>query len=171
MAPVMPCERHPSIVKTGAKPKISNEKGFKTMYDCTVESHVSTKQLAESLQSEIHEDRIASRRFTSMTHYKLVHKFNPMPRAMKSPAAKGVVDMEWKKLETILAWDLENVKSKKEVILEARRDNKKVHFATLMGHMSPQKCGVRTKIAEVQKQSRAPKGQCKRRLWSLRSLH
>ena len=35
-------------------------------------------------------------------------------------------------LETIPAWELEKVKSKKEVILEAQRDKKKVHFDTLM---------------------------------------
>ena len=35
-------------------------------------------------------------------------------------------------LETILAWELEKVKSKKEVILEAQRDKKKVHCATPM---------------------------------------
>ena len=37
-----------------------------------------------------------------------------------------------KKLETIPAWQLEKVKSKKEVTLEAQRDEKKVHFAALM---------------------------------------
>ena len=67
-----------------------------------------------------------------MTHYKLVHKFIPMPQAMKILDAKAAVDKEWKKLETIPAWHLDRVKSKKEVILEAQRDNKKVHFATLM---------------------------------------
>ena len=36
-----------------------------------------------------------------------------------------------KKLETIPARDLRKVKSKKEVILEAQRDNMRVHFASL----------------------------------------
>ena len=61
----------------------------------------------------------------------LVHKFIPMPQEMKIPDAKAAVHKEWKKLETIPAWDL-RVKSKKEVILEAQRDKKKVHFASLM---------------------------------------
>ena len=78
------------------------------------------------------EDRTAGKGFTSMTHYNSVHKFIPMPQAMKIPDAKAAVNKEWKKLETIPAWDLEKVKSKKEVLLEAQRDNKKVHFATLM---------------------------------------
>ena len=51
MAPAMPCKT-PSIVKTSAKPKIGNEKEFKTMYDCVVESLESTGQRAESLQSK-----------------------------------------------------------------------------------------------------------------------
>ena len=51
---------------------------------------------------------------------------------MKNPDAKAVVDKEWKKLETIPAWQLEKVKSKKEVILEAQTDKNKVHFPTLM---------------------------------------
>ena len=41
---------------------------------------------------------------------------------MKIPDAKAAVDKEWKKLETIPAWNLEQVKSKKEVMLEAQRD-------------------------------------------------
>ena len=55
-----------------------------------------------------------------------------MPPAMKIPDAKAALDKEWKKLETIRAWQMLKVKSKKEVILEAQRDKKKVHFATLM---------------------------------------
>ena len=55
-----------------------------------------------------------------------------MLQAMNYPDANAAVDKEWQKLETIPAWNLEKVKSKKEVILEAQRDKRKVHFATLM---------------------------------------
>ena len=41
------------------------------------------------------------------------------------------VDKEWKKLETIPAWQLDKVKSKKEVILQAQKDIRTVHFASL----------------------------------------
>ena len=102
------------------------------MYGCMVESHESTRQRAESLLSKTHEDRIAGKGFTSMTHYHLVHKFIPMPQAMKIPDAKAAVDKGWKKLETIPAWDLGKVKSKKEVILEAQKDKIGVHFASLI---------------------------------------
>ena len=39
---------------------------------------------------------------------------------------------EWEKLEKIPAWDLTKVRSKKEVIDEARTKGAKVHFASLM---------------------------------------
>ena len=55
-----------------------------------------------------------------------------MPQAMKIPDAKAAVDKEWKKLETVPAWDVRKVKSKKEVIKEAHKNNNKVHFASLM---------------------------------------
>ena len=44
------------------------------------------------------------------------------------------MNKEWKKLETLPAWQLEKVKSKKEVIKEAQKNNNKmkVYFATLM---------------------------------------
>ena len=34
----------------------------------------------------------------SLQHYNLVHKFIPMPQAMKIPAAKAAVDKEWGKI-------------------------------------------------------------------------
>ena len=74
-----------------------------------------------------------AKRHNSVLHYNLVHKFIPMPQAMKVPDAKAAVDKEWKKIETIPAWDVRKVKSKKEVVKEtAYRNNNKVHFASLM---------------------------------------
>ena len=77
-------------------------------------------------------------------------------------------DKEWKKLETIPAWQLEQVKNKMEVILEAQRDKKKVHFATLMEICHLKKAELEPTL---QRQSRAPCWLCKRRLWSLRSFY
>ena len=56
----------------------------------------------------------------------------PMLQVMKIPDAKEAVDKEWKRLETILAWKLGQVKSKEDVILEAEKEKRKVHTATLM---------------------------------------
>ena len=65
---------------------------------------------------------------------------------------KTAVDKEWKKLETIPAGRLEEVKSKEEVVLEAQRDKN----CNIKGHTSPQESGFGTEITEVQRQSRAP---------------
>ena len=65
-----------------------------------------------------------------MNHYNLVHKFIPLPQAMKMPDAKSAVDREWEKLEKILAWQLTKVRNKiKEVIDEVRKVGKTAHFA------------------------------------------
>ena len=81
---------------------------------------------------KIHEDHIAGKGDNSLQHYHWVHKFIPMPQAMKIPAAKAAVDKEWEKLEKISAWNLTKVRSKKEVIDEARTAGATVHFASLM---------------------------------------
>ena len=51
---------------------------------------------------------------------------------MKILAAKAAVDKECGKLEKISAWNLTKVKSKKQVIDEARTSDATVHFASLM---------------------------------------
>ena len=79
-----------------------------------------------------HEDHIAGKGENSLQHFNLVHKFIPMPEAMKIPAAKAAVDKESEKLEKISAWNLTKVKSKKQVIDEARTAGATVHFASLM---------------------------------------
>ena len=87
--------------------------------------------MEESLP-KYHEDHIAGKGDNSLQHFYLVHKFIPMPQAMKILAAKAAVDEEWEKLEKILAWDLTKARSEKEVIDEARTKGAKVHFASLM---------------------------------------
>ena len=62
--------------------------------------------------------------------YNLVHTFLPMPQAMNIPEAKAAVDKEWKKLDTIPAWQLDKVKSEKEVILETKKKSTLQHWWT-----------------------------------------
>ena len=79
----------------------------------------------------------------SLQHYNLVHKFIPMPQAMKIPASKSSgVDKEWETLEKIPAWDKTKVRNKSEVIDEARTKGAKVHFASLMELLSFEKCQI-----------------------------
>ena len=75
----------------------------------------------------------------SLQHYNLVHKFIPMPQAMKIPAAKAAMDKEWEKLEKISAWNLTKVRSKSEVIDEARDVGRYSSFCIINGHMSSEK--------------------------------
>ena len=79
----------------------------------------------ESVGSPLYdEDHIAGKGYSSISH-NLVHKFLPVPQAMKIPDAKAAVDKEWEKLETLLAWQLNNVKStkKERVILESQKEH------------------------------------------------
>ena len=125
VAPGMPCK----IMKncgSGASNKI------KTKLACILEADESTRMRMGNSTPHHHEDHIAGKSENSLQHYNLVHKFIPMPQAVKIPAAKAAVDKEWEKLEKISAWNLSKVKSKKQVIDEARTAGATVHFASLM---------------------------------------
>ena len=105
---------------------------YTTKLACILEANESTRmRMGNSIPSN-HKHHIAGKGENSLQHYNLVHKFIPMPQAMKIPAAKAAVDKEWEKLEKISAWNLTKVKSKKEVIDEARTTGATVHFASLM---------------------------------------
>ena len=110
----------------------SKTNDFKSKFACILEASESTRLRMEESLPNYHEDHIAGKGDNSLQHYNLVHKFIPMPQAMKIPAAKAAVDKEWEKLEKIPAWDLTKVRSKSEVIDEARTKGAKVHFASLM---------------------------------------
>ena len=88
-------------------------------------------------QNKDHEDHIAETGFNSMSHFKLVHKPIPMPQAMKILDAKATVDKEQDKLKNTPAWQASTVKSKQQVIDEARMDGRTVHFAKLTDSRHP----------------------------------
>ena len=104
----------------------------KTKLACILETDESTRMRMGNSIPHYHQDHIAGKGDNSLQHYNLVHKFIPMPQAMKIPTAKAAVDKEWEKLEKISAWNLTKVKSKKKVIDEARTSGATVHFASLM---------------------------------------
>ena len=66
---------------------------------------------------------------------------------------------KWKNLENS-SMGFGKIKSKKEVILEAQRDKKKVHFATLMDKSHLKNAELELNLHH-----------CERRLWSLCSVH
>ena len=93
----------------------------------------------------------------SLQQNNLVHKFISMPQAMKIPAAKAAVDKEWEKLEKISAWNLTKVRSKKEVMDEARTEGAKVDFASLMDVCHLKNAELETKHQKYERSSCTPR--------------
>ena len=113
VAPAMPCKIMKNCGSGGSDKN-------KTKLACILEANESTRMRLGNSEPSNHEDHIAGKGENSLQHYNLVHKFIPMLQAMKIPAAKAAVDKEWEKFEKISAWNLTKVKSKKQVIEEAR---------------------------------------------------
>ena len=92
----------------------------KTKYACTVEAGGSTRKRLERTLHRDHEHHIAGKGINSLNHYTLVHKFFPMPKAVKIPDAKAALDKECEKLETIPdSW--RKSKSKKKLMRQGKR--------------------------------------------------
>ena len=146
VAPAMPCK----IMKKSCGSDASNK--VKTKLACILEADESTRLRMGNSVPNYHEDHIAGKGDNSLQHYNLVHKFIPMPQAMKIPAAKAAVDKEWENVEKISAWNLTKVRSKKEVIDEARTSGAKVHFASLMDicHLKNAELEAQTKNTKVE---------------------
>ena len=76
------------------------------------------------------------------------------------------------KLEKIPAWNLTKVRSKKEVIDEARTTGAKVHFVCIINrHASFEKCWIGGRVPKIQSLSCFPWCYCERWFWSLRSFY
>ena len=115
-----------------SKRHVAKTNEFKSKLACILEARESTRLRMEEFLLNYHEDHIAGKGDNSLQHCNLAHTFIPMSQAMKIPAAKAALDKEREKLEKISAWNLTKVRSKKEVIDEARTTGAKVHFASLM---------------------------------------
>ena len=100
-----------------------NSTGFpkQSMHACIVEAHESTRHRLESSLPKDHDDHIAGKGHNSMTHHNFVHKFIPMPQAMKIPDAKAAVDKE-----------LEDARNDPSLAVGLSQEQKGVHAATLM---------------------------------------
>ena len=96
MAPAMPCKTSKKS-KHGENRSKTND--FKSKFACILEASDSTRLRMEESPPNYHEDHIAGKGDNSLQHYNLVHKFIPMPQAMKIPAAKAAVDKGWENLK------------------------------------------------------------------------
>ena len=86
MAPAMLCKTSKKCKHGETRCKTND---FKSKFACILEASESTRlQMEESLPN-YHEDHIAAKGDNSLQHYNLVHKFIPIPQAMKIPAAKS----------------------------------------------------------------------------------
>ena len=82
VAPAMPCK----IMKNCGSDESNKNK---TKLACILEANESTRMRMGNSEPHTHEDHIAGKGENSLQHYNLVHKFIPMPQAMKIPAAKA----------------------------------------------------------------------------------
>ena len=71
----------------------------KTKFACIVEADESMRKRSEGTLHKDHEDHNAGKGINSPNYYNLVHKFIPMPKAMKIPDATAAVDKEWENQE------------------------------------------------------------------------
>ena len=83
MAPAVPCK----IMKKNCGSDASNK--IKTRLACILEADESKRlRMGETLPNH-HEDHIAGKGDNSLQHYNLVHKFIPMPQALKNSRCKS----------------------------------------------------------------------------------
>ena len=99
---------------------------------CIVEADESMRIRMEGAHHRDHADHIVGKGMNSFCHYNLVHKFIPMPQAMKIPDAKAAVEKRMGKTCGNSGRKFAKVKNKTEAIAEARKKCITVHFASLM---------------------------------------
>ena len=91
MALAMPCKTSKNGKHREARGK-TNE--FRSKLACILEASESTRLRMEESLPNYNEDHIAGKGDNSLQYFNLVHKFIPMPQAMKIPAAKSAADKE-----------------------------------------------------------------------------
>ena len=113
MPAAMPCD----ILIKGSGERQCNIGKRKTKYARVVGADESTRPRLEGAGHKSHQVHITAKRMNSITHYSLVHKFIPMPQALKIPEAKAAVRTNvknwrksqhgsWRKLETRKTWSM-----------------------------------------------------------------
>ena len=78
---------------------------------------------------------ISSVGFASEEYWALVHTPISLRAASKIPDAVKALTGEWEKLENQIAWDLNSVRERADVIADAKAAGRTVHFGSLMALM------------------------------------
>ena len=146
VVPAMPCK---TCKKNKHGETRSKTNDFKSKFACILEASESTRMRIEESLPKYHEDHIAGKGDNSLQHYNLVHKFIPMPQAMKIPAAKAAVDKECEKLEKIPAWG--HNKSQKQIRGDrwSKDEAHKSSFCLTDGHLSFEECRIGDKAPKI----------------------
>ena len=152
--------RHVSMAWPVAKSMSSNQKLRASWKPVNPQDCIWKKSLPD-----YHEDHIAGKGVNSLQHYNLVHKFIPLPQAMKIPEAKAAVDEEWEKLEKIPACDLTQDRRKRWSTKQRRRAQKFIlpHWWTSFIWRMPN--------WKMQRSSCTPRRYCERWFWILCSIY
>ena len=138
----------------------SKTNDFKFKFACILEASKSTRMPMEESLPKYHEDHIAGKRAQFTVTLQIGTHIYSHASSNEDTAAKAAADKEWEKLEKIPAWDLTKVRSKSEVIDEARTKGVKVHFASLMDICLLKNAELETKAPKIQRSSCAPRRHC-----------
>ena len=102
----------------------------KMKYACIVNADESTR--LEGAGHKPHQDHITAKGMNSMNLLQFCALIHSDASSNENSSCKSSSGERMGKLEKISAWNLTKVKSKKQVIDEARTSGAKVHFASLM---------------------------------------
>ena len=129
MAPAMPCKTSKTC-KHGETRGKTNE--IKSKFACMLDASESTRlRMWESLPNH-HEDRNSRKGRQFIATFKFGSQIYSCASSHEDSRSKGSSGQGMGKLEKISAWNLTKVRSKSEVIDEAKTSGAKVHFASLM---------------------------------------
>ena len=150
VAPAMPCKIMKKDCGSGGSNKV------KTKLACILEAVESTRLRMGNSVPNYHEDHIAGKGDNSLQQYNLVHNFS-YASSYENSCSKSSGGQGMGKLGKISAWNLTKVRSKKEVIDEARTSGAKEHFASLMDICHLKNAQLDEKTPKIQRSSCSPR--------------
>ena len=121
----------------------------KTKHRCIVEAHESTRNRLESTLPKDHEDHIAEKRFKSISHYNLVHKFIPTPRRCENSRCESRSGQGKEEAPNIASLAIRQGEEQKGGYSVSTMREKENPLCYIDGHLSSQECGVGTEVPEV----------------------
>ena len=146
VAPAMPCKIMKKNCGSGASNKI------KTRLACILEAGESTRMRVGNSIPHYHQDHIAGKGESSQIY--------SYASSYENSSSKGSSGQGMGEIGEIFSWSLTKVRSKREVIDEARTTGVKVHFASLMDICHLKNAELETKAPKIQRSSCTPRRHC-----------